>query len=100
MRLVQGPGDVTAFGRQPGGARRADPVQVQRCRAGCFHRISKFFVRSLLPLVDTLEIRDQFCGDTSALPAASRGRTVASNAFACAADKSFFAPPGMSSSSK
>jgi hypothetical protein len=33
------------------------------------------------------------------LPATSRGRTVASSALACAADRSFFAPPGISSSS-
>ena len=33
------------------------------------------------------------------LPATSRGRTVASSALAWAADRSFFAPPGISSSS-
>ena len=33
-----------------------------------------------------------------ALPAASRGRTDASRTFAWAADRSFFAPPGMSCS--
>ena len=47
--------------------------------------------------MDPLEIGDRFSGDTTprlALPRASRGRTLASRSFACAAGRSFFAKRG------
>jgi hypothetical protein len=94
-------GDVTDVDEQPGRAGRADAVERQQRGAGRLDVLAQFLVGGLLPRVGLLGV-----GMSSAAtprrtsPAASRGVTVASRAFACAADRSFFAPPGMSSSSR
>jgi hypothetical protein len=92
------PGDVTDLDEQTRSAGGANTVEVGQGGAGGGEQLVEFLVRCLLAGIDPLKITDQFRGyRRRVLPATSRGRTVASNTFACAADRSFFAPPGISS---
>ena len=101
MRFAGEPGDAGDFDQQPGGAGGTDAVQAGQCATGGFEQVTEFFVGGLLALVDAFQVADQLGGNPAAgLAAASRGRTLASRALAWAADRSFFAPPGMSSGSK
>jgi hypothetical protein len=97
--VVREPGDVPDLHeqppRRPGGA---DAVQSGQGRSGRGEQLRQLLVRRLLPRVDPLQIADQLGRDaTTGLRATSLGRTVASSFLACAADRSFFAPPGISS---
>jgi hypothetical protein len=93
------PGDVGDLDQQPGGNGGADAVQVhQRGAGGGDQRFE--FGGGGLALVDPLEVADQLAATRRrALPAASRGRPVASKVLAWAADSAILAPPGMSSNS-
>jgi hypothetical protein len=82
------PGDVADLDQQPGGAGGADAVKIHQRAAGGSDQFGELFVRGLGPLVDALEVADQFGGHAArAFPAASRGRTSASSASACAAER-------------
>ena len=87
---------------QPGRAGRADAVQVQSASVPvAATQLGQFLVRRLLALVDPLEIADQLGGDPAAglagdVPRAHGGQQL----LAWAADRYFFAPPGISSSSR
>ena len=100
VRAAGEPGDVPDLDQQPGRTGGSDAVQLRERGAGLGEQLFEFFVGGLRALIDPLEIGDQFRGNTRrVLPAVSRGRTFPSSTLACAADRCFFAPPGISSSS-
>ncbi len=101
MAAVGEPGDVADLDQQPGGAGGADAVQVhQRGPGGC-HQLAQLLVRSLLAPVDPLQVGDQLRGDPATGLAGCVARTdLRQQALAWAAERSFFAPPGISSSSR
>ena len=70
--VVREPGDVADLDQQPGGAGRADAVQVHQCGAGGGDEFLEFFVGLLGALVDPLEVTDQLRGDSTADPVAGR----------------------------
>ena len=97
MRLAGEPGHLTDPGQQPGSTRRADPVQVSQGSAGGPEQRAEFLVRLLLALVDPFQVADQLGGDPAAgLARGIAGADRASSALAWAADRFFFAPPGIS----
>jgi hypothetical protein len=98
VRPGREPGHVPDLGQQPGSTGRADPVQVRQGGGGGGEQRIEFFefllaaflrwqMRSRSPISPAATRR-------RALPAASRGRTVASSALAWAADRLFLARRG------
>jgi hypothetical protein len=93
--LSGNPGDVADLDEQPRSAGGSDALQIHQSGAGLGDQRVQLLVCGLLALIDPLEVGDQFsCDGRRVFPAVSRGRTVAGSAFACAAERSFFAPPG------
>ena len=101
VATVGEPGDVADLDQQPGGTGGADAVQVEQRRCRCHRQVDEFLVRGLLALVDPLEVDDQLERDPLSGLAHRRlwVGPSASSLRAWAADRSFFAPPGISSSS-
>ena len=89
--------------RRAAGRRRTGRCRAGRCSgaAGGGDELGQLLVGGLDLLVDGGEFVDQLRGQLAAgaCPTMSRGRTVSSSARACGADRNFFAPPGISSSS-
>jgi hypothetical protein len=69
------PGDVADLDQQPGGAGGADAVQIHQRAAGGGDQFGELFVRGLGPLVDALEVADQFGGHAAMLGLCRRQRT-------------------------
>ena len=99
---VREPGDVADLDQQPRGAGGADAVQVQQGGAGRGDQLRS------VPCSRPSCARRSARGRRPARPRPDVGSCrrrrvvarVASRALACAADRSFFAPPGISSSSR
>jgi hypothetical protein len=72
---VREPGDVADLDEQPSGAGGADALEVQQRGAGGLDQLAQFFVGGLLPLVDRLQVTDQFRGDPAAGLAGGIART-------------------------
>ena len=101
MRAAGEAADVTDVAEQPGGTGRSDAVQVEKSAAGGGDEFGEFLLRDLIFLsMTTSSWISSEASQRRVLPTTSRGRTVASRARACWADRSFLAPPATSSSSK
>ena len=93
--------DIADVAQQPGGAGRADPVELLQRAAGGLDQFGELLVRSLIFLSMTVtSVMSSEASCRRVRPTMSRGRTVLSSARACGADRNFFAPPGTSSSSR
>ena len=99
MSAVGEPGYVSDLDDQPGGTGWSDAVEVEQLAAGRADQLDQFLVGGLLAGVDPLEVADQFRSDLPAgLPGHIAWPDLGQQRLAWAADRSFFAPPGISSS--
>ena len=93
--------DVADLDEQPGCAGGSDAGQVgQVVPVAASSAVSSLFAAFLRAWIRSRSLMSSAATRRRVLPTTSRGRTFPSNALAWAADRSCFAPPGMSSSSK
>ena len=93
-RAAGEPADVADVADQPGGAGRADAVQVLQPAAGGWRPVRSapaFAILIFLSITASSWISSE-ASQRRVLPTTSRGRTVLSSARACWADRNFFAP--------